>query len=252
MALADYIIDTRDLIRDTQALFVTPFQMARYINEGRNVVATSTGCVQRIIVGQPPFGASAQPGQAVAGGVMPGSNPQSTFATIPNQERYPFVGYADHYLRKQHRGVKDIIDVVTIATSWGGAFRPALTWLPFEEFQAQLRATQILVTNYPFFWSVLNDGADGEVWCYPPPQSVNEWEWLVFCTPKPLNTNDDFDVIPHPFQKAVKYYAAMRAYESSQRFMNADLMRGQFKENLIGSRGAVDRGKVPTYYPLAI
>jgi hypothetical protein len=252
VSLQDYVVQTRDLIRDTQGLFVTPQQLTQYINEGRTQVAMQTGCVQRFITGQPPFGASAQAGQAVAGGAMPGSNPQSTFATIPNQERYPFVGYANQYLQKQHRGVATIIDVVSIAASWGGAFRPALTWLPWEEFQAQLRATQILVTNYPLFWSVFNDGADGEVWVYPPPQSVDEWEWIVFCEPAAIYKNDDYDAIPHPFQRAVKYYAAKRAYEASQRFYNAELMMRDFERNLVGSRGAVDRGKVPTYYPLAI
>jgi hypothetical protein len=252
VALQDYILQTRGLIRDTQGLFVTPLALNQYINEARNQVATTTGCIQRLITGQPPFGASAQAGQAVAGGAQPGSNPQSTFATIANQERYPYVGFANSYLTKQHRGVNNIIDVVQVAVSWGGAFRPALTWQPWEEFQAQLRATQILVTNYPFFWSVFNDGADGEVWFYPPPQTVNEMEWIVFATPSPIYSNDDFDAIPHPFQKAVKYYAAMRAYEDSQRFYNAQIMHDQFMSNLIGSRGAVDRGKLSSYYPLAI
>ncbi len=249
MSLQDYIVQTRNLIRDTQGLFVTPAALNQYINEARNETAIQSGCIQRLITGQPPFGASAQPGQAVAGGAMPGSNPQSTFATIPDQERYPFQGFGNEYLQKQHRGLRGIVDVVNIAVSWGGAFRPVLTWMPWEEFQAQLRATQILVTNYPFFWSVFNDGEQGECWVYPPPQSVNEMEWIVFATPADIYHDDDFDAIPHPFRKAVKYYAAKRAYEDSQRFFNAQIMMADFERTLIASRGGVDRGKV-NYYPV--
>lgn len=118
--------------------------------------------------------------------------------------------------------------------------------------EAQLRATQILVTNYPFFWSVLSDGGDGALIFYPPPQSANEMEWLVFALPSTLNSDDDFDAVPHPFRRAVKYYAAYRAYQSSQRFANADIMLQQFNRSLTESRGGVDRGKIPTYYPISI
>lgn len=252
MSLQDYIVDTRDLIRDTQGLFVTPNQLVRYINEARVETAIQGSCIQRLITGQPPFGASAQPGQAVAGGAMPGSNPQSTFGTFPNQERYPYVSYGNQYLNLQHRGLRGICDVVEVSASWGGAFRPALTWKPWETFQAECRSSQILVTNWPYVWSVFNDGEDGEVWCFPPPQSAAEWEWIVFATPAAIYTDNDFDAIPHPWKKCCKYYAAYRAYQSSQRFMNAQLMLQDFNRSLIDARGGADRGKIPNYYPTAL
>lgn len=188
---------------------------------------------------------------AIPGGMMPGSNPLSTFSTMPNVERYSFVGFANQYLNAQHRGLRGIHDVMQVAVSWGSAFRPALTWMPWEEFQAQLRATQTLVTNYPYLWSVFNDGENGEVWMYPPPQSVNEMEWIAYATPADIYTDNDFDAVPHPFQRAVKYYAAARAYEDSQRFQNAALMYARFEQSIGVSRVAVDRGKVPSYYPVA-
>lgn len=263
MSFQTYTLETRRLIRDTQGLFVSSDALAEYINQGREQVALQTDCLQRLIAGTPPWGATAVPGNvptpavpspqqqpAMPGGMMPGGLPNQ-FLTMPRVERYPYQGFGNEYLNAQHRGLRGIKDCIQIAVSWGGAFRPALTWLPWEEFQAQLRATQVLITNYPFLWSVLNDGEQGEVYVYPPPQSAQEMEWLVSATPAAIFSDDDFDVIPQPFQRAVSYYAACRAYEDQQRFANAELMRGRFNEMLGITRGAVDRGKVPSYYPIA-
>lgn len=248
MSLQQYIDQTRDLIRDQQGLFVPESTLIGYINDARSATSELTSCVRRLIVGQPPFGAQATPGLAVPGGVMPGSNPASTFATIQGQERYPYIGFGNDYLNKQYRGCRGICDVVTVAVSWGGAVRPTLDWMPWEDFQAYCRSNQILVTNYPVVFSVYNDGEAGEIWLFPVPQSANEMEWDCLCTAGPIYTNDDFDAIPEPFRNGVKYYAAARAYESSGRVGMADLMYNRFESSNIMRRGAVDRGKVPSRY----
>lgn len=249
MSLQDYIDETRDLIRDQQGLFVTQPQLIRYINDARAATSELTGCVRRLIVGISPFGASAVPGSAVAGGAMPGSTPRSTFSTIPGQERYPFIGYANNYLNQQFRGLRGVCDVISVSGSWGGAVRPSLDWMPFEEFQAFCRSNIILVTNYPVVFSVYNDGEAGEVWLFPVPQSANEMEWDTFCTAGPIYNNDDYDVIPDPFRTGVKYYAAARAYEARGAFGSAEIMYSRFLASNTERRGSVDRGKVPTRYP---
>lgn len=181
---------------------------------------------------------------------MPNSDPANLgFATIPGQERYPYVGFANNFLAQQFGGMRGICDVISVTASWGGAVRPSLDWMPFEDFQAYCRSNQILVTNYPLCFTVYNDGEAGEVWMFPVPQSANEMEWDVLCTAGPIYTDDDFDAIPAPFENGVKYYAAMRACESSGRFGSGALMKEQFENSNGLRRGAVDRGKVPTRYP---
>ena len=252
MRLSKYLYEFRDLIRDPLGVFVTETSAVQYINEARSTTSLLTACCRRLIVGQPPFGAGAQPGSAVPSGAMPGSDPNGAFATIPGQERYPYIGFGNVFLNQQFAGLRGICDVISVTASWGGTVRPSLDWMPFEDFQAYCRSNQILVTNYPLVFSVYNDGEQGEVWLFPVPQSVNEMEWDVLCTAGPMFKDDDFDAIPEPFQNGVKYYAAMRAFESSGRYGSATLMRSQFEDSNGLRRGAVDRGKVPTRYPTYI
>lgn len=248
MGLQSYIDDTRRLIRDQQGLFIDQQTLIGYINEARHETAHLTGCVRRLITGQSPFGASAVPGSFVPGGAMPGSTSASTFQTIANQERYPFIGFGNNYLNQQHRGLRSIIDVITVSVSWGGTSRPSLDWMPWEDFQAYLRSNQVLVTNYPSVFSIYNDGEAGEVWMYPTPQSASEMEWDTFCTPASIYTNDDFDALPDPFRSGVKFYAAARVFESTNRLGSSITMRGMFEQSNGLRRSAVDRGKVPSRY----
>lgn len=250
MQLSQYLAQFRDLIRDPQALFVTDANAIQYINEARAATSLLTGCCRRLLLGQPSFGGGAQPGTAVPSGADPNSDPNSTFATIAGQERYPYIGFANNYLKDQFSGLRGICDVVSVTVSWGGAVRPSLDWMPFEDFQAYCRSNQILVTNYPVVFTVFNDGEGGEVWLFPVPQQANEMEWDVLCTAGPIYTSDDFDAIPAPFENGVKYYAAGRAYESSGRFGAAKQMYQAFQESNLLRRSASDRGKVPIRYPV--
>ena len=248
MQLSQYIYEFRNLIRDPQGLFVSDFNATQYVNEARTATSLLTDCCRRLIVGNAPFGAQANVGYAVPGGAQPGADQNLTFATIVGQERYPYHGFANPYLKRQYAGIQGIRDVISVSGSWGGSVRPSLDWMPFEDFQAYCRSNQILVTNYPCVFSVYNDGAQGEVFLFPVPQTSNEMEWDIFCLVAPLNTNDDYDAIPAPFDATVKYYAAGRAFEASGRYGAAALMFAQFEDHNVLRRGAVDRGKVPQRY----
>lgn len=250
--LQTYIFQVQRLIRDRQGLFTPQSDLVAYINEARNVTALTTGCIRRVILGSPAYGASAQPGQIVPGGMQSGADPNSLFYTINGVERYPFQGFANSFLQAQYQGVKGIVDVITCAVSWGGAFRPVLDWMPWEEFQSQLRATQVLVTSYPSVFSVFNDGEQGEIWLYPVPQSANEMEWDCFCVPAELYTNSDVEILQYPFANAVQYYAAGKCMEASGRPGTADRYFSEFARLLGLDRAAVDRGKIPQRYPVYI
>lgn len=250
--LSTYITQTRRLIRDRQGLFVPDDELTAYINEARRDLAMYTGCIRRLIAGGSTRGGSAQPGQIVPGGVIPGSDPLSLFQTMAGVERYPYVGFANPYVAQPSAGVLGVCDVIGVAVSWGGAFKPALDWKPWEEFQAWCRVNQLLVTSYPSVFSIFNDGETGEVWMFPVPQTSTDMDWDVFCTPIPLYSDGDVEALPPTFSLRVQYGAAMKVFEQSRLYGSAQRMWARFVEGTSISRVAADRGKTPTHYPIVL
>jgi hypothetical protein len=260
VGLAWYQSDTAALLRDQSFLFTPINQLTRWINLARRDAAKETGCIQRLITGQSAFGASAQPGTFLPGGAQPGSLPgafanasavgavQNSFQSIVGLERYPFQA-VNAQLQAQHAGCRAIMDVASISVNWGGAVRPSPDWMPWEDFQAQLRAYATLVTSYPSVWSILNPGENGELWLFPVPSTANEMEWLVYAVPTDLVTDSDYDAIPEGYRESIKYKAAELIYLSSQRFAQAQIMQGLFMSSLGLSTLSSDRGKVQSFYP---
>ena len=261
MPLSNYLEDTAELINDLNYSFTSKRQMTRWVNEARKTVAKQTGCVRRLISGQSAFGASAQPGFAIPGAAQPGALPNATpggttngvstnlMQTIPNVERYPYEGFFNPALQAQYAGVDKVIDIIELSINWGGVDRPVLDWMPWDDLQAYARAYSVLNTAYPAVWSCYNDGSQGEVWVFPTPSQAGEIEADVFCLPKDVYADSDFDAIPHGMQDAVKYAAAELAFMSRGLYQQAQLMSGKFQEKLGVARVAFDRGKTATYYP---
>ena len=253
--LSKYLADTSDLLHDQNFLFTSQSQLTNWVNEARRQVAQRTGCLRCLVSGQSAFGASAQPGFAVPGGMQPGALPgnfadnmsvgaaQNACQTIPNQERYPYQGFFNPFLQKQYQGVKAIIDTIACSVNWGGTVRPSLMWMPWDDLQAYARAYANLNSAYPYWWSVYNDGENGEIWLYPAPSTAGEIELDTFCVPKDLYTDDDYDALPAGFTNAVKFGAAGLAFLTSQRYAQANVMEGMFADRLGVARVAVDRGK---------
>lgn len=242
-----YIDDTRALINDKLGMFVDDRRLTRYINQARQQVVKATRCLPLLVPGTGVSGASAVPGVLIPGGGTPGTETTSGFATIINQERYAY-GYANPYVQRWNEGVDGILDVIQVAVSWGGSMRPALEWMPFDDFQAYLRSYQTLMTSYPAVWTTMGEGQIGTVFLFPVPSAVCEMEWTVVCNPKAIYTNDDYDAVPDPFSDAVKFWAANLAYQGSQRPGQAADMRAQFADHLGIDRASVDGGKVSSYY----
>ena len=105
-------------MNDPNFSFTSKPQLTRWANEARRNCAKRTGCIRRLITGQSAFGASAQPGFAVPGGMQPGALPgafpqagsgtygavQNAMMTIPGVERYPYVGFFNPVLQAQYAG----------------------------------------------------------------------------------------------------------------------------------------------------
>jgi hypothetical protein len=262
--LSRYLQDAYALVHDYNRVFTPQNQMISWVNTVRRSMAKRTGCIQRLITGQSAFGASSQPGFAVPGGMQPGALPGATpggtvagaasnsLQTIPGQERYPFKGFFDVYLRQQYGGCDVVTDAASLAVNWGGAVRPQIAWLPFEDFQAYCRAYATLVTSYPYYWTVYNDGANGEVWMFPAPSTTGDIELNAYCLPIKLYTDDDVEAIPAEQQDAVKYGAAALAFAATYRYGEAQQMERAYLEALGVDVVSRDRGKIAQFYQPAI
>lgn len=256
-----YIQDATSLLHDQSNLFTPRNQLVRWVNEARRQCAQRTGCIQRHVTGQSAFGASMQPGAFIPGGAQPGALPgsqpnalannnatQNTCATIPGVERYSFQGFFNPLVRQAHAGVKGIVDVASCSVNWGGAVRPSLAWMPWEDLQAFARAYATLVTSYPYYWSVLNDGENGEIFFFPAPSFVGDIELDAYCVPLDLQTDADYDAIPDGFSNAIKFGAASLAFFGKQQYLQAQIMENMFAERLGVARVSADRGKIPNFY----
>lgn len=255
--LEQYLVETADLLSDSNNLYYSRVQLTRYVNQARRQVAYRSGCIRCLVSGQSPFGAGAQPGSLIPGGAQPGvlpgadadaedSTPTNSFNTIAGVEQYPFA-YANPYLRQQFSGVKAVVDVVTIAVSWG-SIRPAINWIPFDDLQAYARSYNVGVTSYPFYWATNGDGETANLFLFPTPNSALEMEWDTLATPLDLFDDSAHEAIPDPFRDAVKYYAAFLAYLNSQRHALAKNMLDMCGETLQIGRTASERGRTPSYY----
>ena len=262
MALSQYLSDTAALLNDVNFSFTSKARLTRWINDGRRDIARRTGCIRRLISGQSAFGASAQPGVIVPGAAQPGMIPAPTSAgtvygaatslqcqTIPNVERYPYIGFFNPVLQATHAGCNQVIDAISIAVNWGGTVRPALDWMAWDDFQAYCRAYAVLNSSYPAVWSVYNDGPLGEIWMFPIPTQACDIELDAMVTPIDLYSDDDFDAIPEGFRNAIKFAGAELAFAASGRYSQAEMMQRKLAETLGIARVAVDGGKVKSYYP---
>lgn len=245
--LSDYQIDTASLLHDSSNLFTGLFQLNRWINEARDQVAMDSGCLRVLAAGQAPFGIGAQAGTAVPGGALPGQPPVTGFQTIPGQEVYSYA-YANQYVAAQNRGIRGVGDVVGVAVSWGGSVRPMMTWMPWDELQAYARSYNVGVFGWSMAWSNSGSGENGKVWLWPAPSSVSEMEWDCLCLPTPLNTDNDYEAIPPTYAKAVKFFAASLAFESSNRPDRAQTMQQRYLQTGITAAGASERMRIRDYY----
>ena len=72
-------------------------------------------------------------------------------------------------------------------------------------------------------------------------------EWDVIALPKPLYTDNDYEILSDNFATAVKFGAAAYAYINS-RPEQARIMMDNFADTLGVGRFSSDYGKVSNYY----
>jgi hypothetical protein len=264
MATLDgYLTEIAALLHDQTFSFTSQSQLTVWINSARYEAAERSGCIRRFLSAQSAWGASAQPGSIIPGGMQPGALPGAgpstqnaaislSLQTIPGLERYPYQGFFNPVLREMHAGVECILDTISVSVAWGtGSTKPQLRWMPWEDFQAYLRSLNTPINDYPAAWTVYNDGEFGEIWLGPPPNSAGDMELDVFCAPKDLVTNSDFEALPRTAAKAIKWGAAKLAFMTKEKWVQAQLMENEFAKELGVRAVAVDGGKAGAAYAVS-
>lgn len=146
-------------------------------------------------------------------------------ATIANQEVYTYASAAA--ILDQTPGLAGIIGVQGISISWG-ATKPTLDHIDWSTMQAYLRAQSTGTNAFPSVWAQYGQGELGSVYLWPRPATVSQMEWDCYCNVSPLVDDTSPDLIPHPWDEAVPYYAASLAFLFSQRFDDSRGMLSEF------------------------
>jgi len=141
--------------------------------------------------------------------------------TVTGQELYNFSTLAP--VAALTAGVQGILGVFSISSSWG-AIKPTMQQRAWSDFQAQFRAYNTGLQNFPGVWAQYQYGVNGSVYVWPLPSQILQWDWDTYCRPVDLVDDTTFEAIPYPWTDCVPFYAAHFAYDNSQRTNDAERM----------------------------
>lgn len=156
--------------------------------------------------------------------------------TVTNQEEYKFRDWMS--LVQATPGVREIFAVRSLAIALGpgnGAWKPVWNRVPWTDFQARFRIWNrawIGAISYPGFWSQYSFGTLGSIFLAPIPSQAMPIEVDCSCMPFPLQSDDDPECIPQPWQDAVPYYSAFLCFLQQQRIQDAVAITQLFQSEL--------------------
>ena len=113
--------------------------------------------------------------------------------TVAGQEVYTFA--TANSIVQQQSGVASILNVQTIAVSWG-SLKPTLQQMIWSDFQAYVRSYSIGMQGQPAVWAQYAQGENGSVYMWPWPSSIMGMDWDCVCTPITLVADTDPEAIP--------------------------------------------------------
>lgn len=152
-------------------------------------------------------------------------------------------------------GIASAITVKQLSVSSGGVIYKSIPSKPWPWFERYYLANGVAqVGGTPAVWSQQGQGSSGTFGVGPPPALALFVQADCVCLPIPLADDTTAEALPYPFTDAIPYYAAYKAYLSSQRASDATTMLGRYKEfvrravemsspdvlpmNFLGGRGA--------------
>lgn len=128
-------------------------------------------------------------------------------ATITNQEVYNFKDQNLEYFP----GVGAIIAVRSVAIIYAN-YRYVLPKYSWSSYQAFIRQYPRQYYYVPTMCAQFGQGENGSLYLYPIASQPYLMEWDCTCLPQDLNTNQDVEAIPYPWNDAVPMLAAAYAF----------------------------------------
>ena len=152
-------------------------------------------------------------------------------------------------------GIASALTIRQLSVSTGGVIYKSIPSQPWPWFERYYLANGVAqVGGTPMVWSQQGLGTFGTFAVGPPPALALYIQADCVCLPIPLADDSTAEAIPYPFTDAIQYYAAYKAYLSSQKTQDATTMLGRYKEfvrravemsspdvlpmNFLGGRGA--------------
>jgi hypothetical protein len=216
--LAQYVIDTQDLLNDGEGQFFRTPTLHRYINKARRRIAAVSGCLRC---------------------VPPGVN------VHPLKEVYHFTEW-NALIQQEVRGAQSILACrslsVAIGGRWGlnnqitgGGWKPMWRKIPWTDFQARFRIynrTFLGTISEPGWFAQYGEGPDGKLYLAPIPSQQAPMEVDLTLIPAPLLSDNDPEPIPYPWTDAVSYWSATLCLLQQQRREDAQAMAQLFNADM--------------------
>ena len=191
--LSRYVTELQNLLNDQNGQFYPIPTLVNYINRSRRRIAWTSGCVRV---------------------VPPGT------LTHPQQEVYPF----SHWISLCQNvipQVQSVFAIRSLAVSIGpGGWKPVWRRIVWTDFQSRFRifnGTWYGTISEPGWYAQYGEGSIGSVYLAPIPAQELPMEVDLTCTPFPLLTDNDLEIIPEPWNDAVIWWAAVLAMLQQQR-----------------------------------
>lgn len=127
-------------------------------------------------------------------------------------------------------GIQGVLSIRQMSVATGSGFK-LMTTRPWAWFNRYFLSTGVAqTTGVPSTWSQLGLGTKGSIGISPVATSALAVQADCVCLPVNLVDDTTAEAIPYPFTDAVPYYAAYKAYLSSQKTQDATTMLGRYKE----------------------
>lgn len=236
--LTSYLSQTNSLLQNpvpANPLYSTA-DLTRYINEGRQQLAMDAECIRALTSGP----------------------------TVMNIRDYAFSIFATFTTGGSIiTGISKALTVTQMAVQSGGALLP-MTERNYNWFYRYYIASgAAAATGIPRIWSQQGRGSSGSFSVSPIPTIAGTVFAEVTCLPVDLVDDTTAEAIPAPFTTAIQFYAAYRAYLSSQKTNDAKTMFDRYEQYVqraiqqntptmlpilhpggLGARGAASRAPV--------
>jgi hypothetical protein len=226
--LSRYIVEVQNLLNDQNGQFFPIPTLVNYINRSRRRIAWASGCIRVL----PP-------------GVQ----------TVPQQEVYPFSNWIS-LVQGVRPQVRDIIACRSLAVSIGpGGWKPVWRRIVWTDFQSRFRifnGTWYGTISEPGWWAQYGEGAIGSIYMAPIPAQSLPMEVDLTCTPFPLLTDNDQEIIPTPWDDAVCWWAAVLTLLQQQRYKDAQAMVQMFNAEMPFAAAVVCPQMIQTTYGATI